>query len=97
MRVTYRTLRVLSVIGERPGVSNREVADRAGVADQGQMSKLLARLERLGLLSNSAGGAPGRGEPNAWCLTPRGEEVERATRTRSGQGSHEMNGMGEQR
>jgi AcrR family transcriptional regulator len=79
MRLTYRTLRVLSVIGDSPGVSNRGVAEEAGVSDQGQMSKLLARLERLGLIRNMAqrGGHQPSGEPNAWCLTVRGEEVER--------------------
>jgi AcrR family transcriptional regulator/DNA-binding MarR family transcriptional regulator len=93
MRITYRTLRVLSVIGECPGVSNRDVADLAGVADQGQMSKLLARLQRLGLLSNGVGSAPGRGEPNQWRLTAQGEEVERAIRTRS-ERSHDLESDG---
>jgi AcrR family transcriptional regulator len=76
MRLTYRTLRALAAVAERPGASNREIADLAEVADQGQMSKLLARLERLGLIHNAAGrsGQP-TGEPNAWRLTPRGEEV----------------------
>ena len=46
MRLTYRTVRVLVVIGERPGANNREIAERSGVADQGQISKLLARLAR---------------------------------------------------
>jgi AcrR family transcriptional regulator/DNA-binding MarR family transcriptional regulator len=76
MRVTYRTLRVLSAIGETPGASNREVATAAEVVDQGQMSKLLARLEKLGLLHNTGHGQP-HGEPNAWRLTTRGEAVQR--------------------
>jgi AcrR family transcriptional regulator/DNA-binding MarR family transcriptional regulator len=84
MRLTYRTLRVLGVIGESPGASNRGVAENAGVTDQGQMSKLLARLERLGLIHNEAEGQGRRhqptGEPNAWMLTARGEEIERALR-----------------
>ncbi len=46
MRITYRTLRALSVVGERPGASNRAVADGAGIYDQGQTSKLLSRLRR---------------------------------------------------
>jgi AcrR family transcriptional regulator len=77
MRLTYRTLRVLSAIAGSPGGSNREVAEGAGVADQGQMSKLLARLERLGLIGNAAAqrGAQPSGEPNAWCLTDRGVQV----------------------
>ncbi len=81
IRLTYRTLTVLSAIDEHPGASNREVASRAGIADQGQISKLLSRLARLGLISNSGEGQR-RGGANAWVLTPRGEQVERATRTR---------------
>jgi AcrR family transcriptional regulator len=79
MRLTYRTLRVLGAIGGSPGASNRGVAEHAGVTDQGQMSKLLARLERLGLIRNAAAQSTHHpsGEPNAWCLTARGEEVER--------------------
>jgi AcrR family transcriptional regulator len=74
MRVTYRTLRVLATIAEKPGASNRQIADQAGVADQGQISKLLARLERLQLIHNAGEGQP-HGEPNAWTLTPRGTHV----------------------
>jgi AcrR family transcriptional regulator len=77
MRLTYRTLRVLTAISEQPGASNRDVAAHAGVADQGQISKLLARLERLGLVENTGEGQPS-GEPNAWCLTSTGVEVQRA-------------------
>jgi AcrR family transcriptional regulator len=80
MRVTYRTALVLQTIGERPGASNREVADQAGVIDQGQISRLLSRLEGLGLIANrgaGAGGGPSRGAANAWVLTPRGEQVAR--------------------
>ncbi len=76
MRLTYRTARVLACIAERPGASNRVVAERAGVADPGQISKLLARLERLGLAVNSGGGYQS-GEPNAWELTSLGDQVAR--------------------
>jgi AcrR family transcriptional regulator len=79
MRLTYRTARVLTAIAERPGASNREVADRAGIIDQGQISKLLSRLEDLGMIVNVGGGGL-RGAPNAWTLTPRGEQVEHAIR-----------------
>jgi AcrR family transcriptional regulator len=79
MRLTYRTMRVLSFIGEHPGASNREVAEGAGIADQGQMSKLLARLERLKLLSNTGAGQR-HGACNEWHLTERGKSVERAAR-----------------
>jgi AcrR family transcriptional regulator len=76
MRLTYRTVRVLAAIAGVPGASNREVADASGVSDQGQISKLLVRLEHLGLVANTSRGHT-RGEPNAWRLTPRGCEVER--------------------
>jgi AcrR family transcriptional regulator/DNA-binding MarR family transcriptional regulator len=79
MRVTYRTLRVLAAIAAEPGASNRDIADHAGVKDQGQISKLLTRLERLDLIHNTGTGAP-KGEPNAWTLTDKGQEIEAATR-----------------
>jgi len=79
MRLTYRTVRVLLAIAEYPGASNRRVADASGVQDQGQISKLLARLEHLGLIDNSGLGAA-RGAPNMWRLTARGEEVEHTIR-----------------
>jgi AcrR family transcriptional regulator len=74
IRLTYRTVRVLMAVAASPGASNRTVADRAGIGDQGQISKLLSRLEKLGLVSNTGLG-PGRGAPNAWMLTRQGEEV----------------------
>jgi AcrR family transcriptional regulator len=74
MRLTYRTVRVLEVIGAQPGVSNRGVGEQAGVSDQGQISKLLARLQRLGLATNTGEGHM-KGEPNAWTLTPTGRRV----------------------
>jgi AcrR family transcriptional regulator/DNA-binding MarR family transcriptional regulator len=77
MRLTYRTVRVLIAIAARPGSSNREIADTAEVSDQGQMSKLLARLHGLGLIQNTGGGAT-RGESNAWILTDEGWRVQGA-------------------
>jgi AcrR family transcriptional regulator len=74
MRLTYRTARVLGAIASRPGASNRAVSEHAGIADQGQVSKLLSRLERLELIHNTSGGHA-KGEPNAWELTPVGHEV----------------------
>jgi AcrR family transcriptional regulator len=90
MRLTYRTVRVLLAIAElggrggesaRPtaGPSNREVADASGVQDQGQISKLLARLEHLGLIDNHSAGHSS-GEPNAWRLTAKGAEIEHTIR-----------------
>lgn len=85
MRLTYRTVRVLLAIAARPKTSNRQIADAAEVTDQGQMSKLLARLRHLGLIEN-AGHTAARGEPNAWTLTERGAQVvEQTLHARLGQ------------
>jgi AcrR family transcriptional regulator/DNA-binding MarR family transcriptional regulator len=80
-RLTVRTQMVLAAVAELgvSGVapSNREVSDAAEISDQGQISKLLARLEGLGLLVNTGGET--QGVPNAWSLTPEGEEIVRAS------------------
>jgi chromosome segregation and condensation protein ScpB len=78
MRLTYRTVRVLAAVAEHPGSSNRQVGVASGMQDQGQISKLLSRLHRLGLIQN-AGIGPAKGAPNAWTLTPKGAEIEQAT------------------
>jgi AcrR family transcriptional regulator/DNA-binding MarR family transcriptional regulator len=74
MRLTYRTVRVMAAIAANQGASNRVIGDASGVGDQGQISKLLARLQRLGLVEN-ARVDPSKGAPNAWMLTKQGEEV----------------------
>ncbi len=80
-RLTVRTQMVLAAIAELDGrgsaPSNRQISDVAGVKDQGQISKLLRRLEGHGLLQNTGGATAG--VPNAWQLTARGEEVLSAT------------------
>jgi AcrR family transcriptional regulator len=73
MRLTYRTVRCLLFIGAHPGSSNREIAQGAEIADEGQASKLLGRLTRVGLVANSKPHGPGY--PNYWVLTPHGEQV----------------------
>lgn len=77
LRLTYRTMQVMMVVAAESGLSNLEVGRRAGMTDHSQISKLLARLARLGLLENTAAGRP-KGAPNAWQLTRRGRQVERA-------------------
>ncbi|HEY5195191.1 MAG TPA: TetR family transcriptional regulator [Solirubrobacteraceae bacterium] len=77
MRLTYRTVRVLLATAATPGGSNRHIADASGISDQGQISKLLARLHRLGLIDNTGAGSV-RGEPNSWVLTDKGWEVQAA-------------------
>jgi AcrR family transcriptional regulator len=84
MRLTYRTARVLEAVAELGGrgsdPSNRMVGDHAGISDQGQVSKLLARLKRLGLLGNSSEGSHVKGGPYAWTLTARGARVAQSIR-----------------
>ncbi len=77
MRLTYRTVRVLAAVATRPGSSNREIGWASGMQDQGQISKLLTRLSKLGLIENTQA-AGSRGAPNAWTLTAKGAEIERA-------------------
>lgn len=74
IRVTYRTAMVIATIAENPGASSRSVGERAGIADQGQASKLLRRLCRHGLIEHQLE-ARGRGEAYAWALTDRGRAV----------------------
>jgi AcrR family transcriptional regulator len=83
-RLTFRTARVLDGIAELPGASNREVAEHAGIVDPGQISKLLARLEGLGLIENASEGHS-RGKPNAWSLTQTGQQVAQSIRVHAGQ------------
>jgi AcrR family transcriptional regulator len=77
IRLTYRTARVLAAIAETPGLSNAEVSAAADVTDQGQISKLLARLAGLGVIENTGTGQT-NGAANAWRLTRKGNDVEAA-------------------
>lgn len=70
----YRMRASLLYIAEHPGASNQDVAAGIELRHLGQMSKLLTRLESLGLLTKQAGGA---GRPNAWSLDRQGEHVAR--------------------
>jgi AcrR family transcriptional regulator len=77
IRFTYRTALVLATIASGPGASNRHVADTADIADEGQTSRLLRRLQQAGLIENHNDGHT-KGEANAWTLTPRGHAVQTA-------------------
>jgi AcrR family transcriptional regulator len=79
VRLTYRTMRVLSAIAAEPGLSNARLSERAGVTDQGQISKLLSRLAGLRLIENTGQGQR-NGAANAWQLTDHGEVIERLAR-----------------
>ncbi len=86
MRLTYRTVRVLLAIAEHPGASNRQIGEHAGVHDQGQISKLLTRLHKLGLVNNIAGERRSNvtGAPNEWTLTTKGQDVQHAINAQTG-------------
>jgi AcrR family transcriptional regulator/DNA-binding MarR family transcriptional regulator len=83
-RLTYRTLRVLEAIAElntqnptRGAPNNRQVADAAAISNPSQASRLLARLQNLGLVQNTSE-RHGNGRTNAWTLTPQGKEIQQA-------------------
>jgi AcrR family transcriptional regulator len=78
MRLTYRTVRVLSSIADTPLSSSKHVADASGITDPGQISRLLSRLQRYELIQDSGIG-PAKGKARAWTLTPRGENILQAT------------------
>ena len=80
-RLTVRTYAVLAAVAGNPGASNREVSDLVHVADQGQISRLMARLDDQGLVENAGGQI--QGVAKAWRLTPRGEEIVRVGQSRS--------------
>jgi hypothetical protein len=77
-RLTVRTQTVLSAVAEFPGSNNRKISELAGISDQGQISRLMIRLQGHRLLENVGG--EGQGAPKAWRLTPNGEAVIRANR-----------------
>jgi AcrR family transcriptional regulator/DNA-binding MarR family transcriptional regulator len=89
MRLTYRTVRVLMMVAEHPNASNRTIAESAGIKDQGQISKLLGRLQRLGLIENTGLG-PGQGGPNAWTLTDTGRQMAKSVRVHTNNATREQ-------
>lgn len=74
MRLTYTTIAVIQSVAKHPGLSNRAVGQAAGVHDQGQLSKLLSRLQRLDVVENRGGALSGV-ITNAWHLTERGTQI----------------------
>lgn len=74
IRVTDSMAAALLAIRERAGISNRDVAFAASVLDQGQISRLLARLRHLELIENRVPTGV-RSASNSWHLTGLGEEA----------------------
>ncbi len=74
----HREIEVLGILAGEPRLNNTQVGLRAGIKDQAHISRLLARLARLGLIENTpTPGAPG---VNAWRLTVSGEQLHAAIR-----------------
>jgi DNA-binding MarR family transcriptional regulator/AcrR family transcriptional regulator len=76
-RMDQRAVSVLRVIGDQPWLTGREVRHRSGLDDLAQIPKLLAHLERLGLVA-SAREAHRKGTPKVWLLTAAGEKLDSA-------------------
>ena len=55
MRLTSRTVRVLAAVSAQPGLTSAQIAQRAEIAHQSQISTLLTRLASLGLVATSRG------------------------------------------
>jgi DNA-binding MarR family transcriptional regulator len=91
MRLTYRTVRVLTAVAENESASNRQLADLAEIRDQGQISKLLSRLRKLGLIDNGDG-ERAQGAPNTWRLTVQGAQLANSIRTHTEDPSHTRGG-----
>jgi AcrR family transcriptional regulator len=73
----YRARDCLLYVAEHPGVSNRAIADGIEITHHGQMSTVLGRLEREGLLTKHAARA---GRHNAWWPTSEGKLISDALR-----------------
>jgi AcrR family transcriptional regulator len=70
----HRARACISYVAQHPGASNRQVADAVGISGRTQISALLARLHRAGLIRKH----PTRpGGANAWTLTPHGHQIVR--------------------
>lgn len=55
--------------------SNRQVGEGIGLSHRGQVARLLGKLAVLGLIVKCSAG---EGYPNAWSVTPQGQDVARA-------------------
>jgi AcrR family transcriptional regulator len=74
MRLTSRTAQVLQTLSRQPGISNSAIAQEVGIGDQGQTSRMLARLRRLKLVEDHPSPSA-RGTTKAWRLTAAGSRL----------------------
>jgi DNA-binding MarR family transcriptional regulator len=63
----------LMYLAAHSNASNRNIAAAIGMNDEAQASRLLARMEDLGLIHNR--GQYNHGAPNAWQLTADGRRL----------------------
>ncbi len=73
----HRARSCLLYLAEHPGASNRQIASAVSIARHDQISTLLARLARIGLLVKREGPP---GHANAWSLSPHGLQVAHVVR-----------------
>jgi DNA-binding MarR family transcriptional regulator len=74
LRRAPRRTRALLHIASHPDASNREIAAGIGIGDDAQISRLLARMQDLGLLYKRTQ-ADNHGGANAWQLTADGRRL----------------------
>jgi DNA-binding MarR family transcriptional regulator len=74
----HREIEVLGVLAGEPGLNNTQLGSRAGISDPAHISRLMARLARLGLIQNTP--TPGRRGVKAWRLTASGEQLHAVVR-----------------
>ena len=70
----HREIEVLRILASEPGLNNMQVGLRAGIKDPAHISRLLARLARVGLIENTP--TPGRPRAKSWRLTGSGEQLQ---------------------
>jgi DNA-binding HxlR family transcriptional regulator len=74
LRLAPRRTIALLHLGTHGRASNREIAAAVGIADDAQISSLLARMRDLGLVVNRTP-PNSNGGPNAWELTADGRRL----------------------
>ncbi len=69
----HRARSCVVFLAENPGASNRRIAEGIGVRGHSQISTLIVRLRRMGLVHNDEPCSPGGA--NEWRLSPLGEQA----------------------
>jgi DNA-binding MarR family transcriptional regulator len=74
LQLAPRRRKALLHLAAYPYASNREIGSAIGISDDAQVSRMLARMQDLGLALNCRR-AHDRGRPNAWQLTDEGRRM----------------------